>query len=566
MWWRSSPQSNAARRVFVWAGWCVVIWVAVFWRLGFPSFWDPDEAVYAVATREMLRTGDWLAPMFNGAPFFDKPILFYWLQLISFKLFGVTEFAARLVPALSAIGVMATTFWAGKTFFNRQVGHVAALFVAVLPATFALSAIAILDMTFTAFVFAGVVLAASAALHERPRRQWWGYLCLALAVLTKGPLAIALAGLSFLLALVMAPRLRARLLSLHWITGLTMVIAIASPWFIYMWLRFGVAFIDGYFLRENVLLYSADLFTATRSPAFYLRVLALGMLPWTPIVIGRLIDAARGDRIADEERLFWSWSIAITVFFSLSRFKLDHYIFPVLPALCLIASHTWWRLTRAASLRPHAGALGGVLAVAWLLVASGAWLFVATSRLPIDLDRAVLIAPASLLLGGLAFFVGVSRRGWRPPSVPVLATGSILATYAVVLVVGLDAFERAKPVKELANWVSANAPADATMTAYQLERWRTSWRFYADRPLNLADTPEQLLDLMRRPGTHYAVMLETELDAMKKAAPEQPLHVVRERRGLANTSGRGLRKKRKDWPNFVIVTNAAPASTTPGSR
>ena len=70
----------------------------------------------------------------------------------------------------------------------------------VLPATLVLSAYAILDMTFTMFLFAGVVLVGSAAVHQRPARQWWGYLCIALAVLTKGPLAIALGGLSSFIA------------------------------------------------------------------------------------------------------------------------------------------------------------------------------------------------------------------------------------------------------------------------------------------------------------------------------------------------------------------------------
>lgn len=109
--------------------------MVAFWRLGFPSFWDPDEAVYAVISRRMLRTGDWLAPIYNGEPFFDKPILFYWLQILSFRIFGATEFAARLVPAVSAIGLIGVTGWAGRVFFNRQVGHLAALIVALLPAT-----------------------------------------------------------------------------------------------------------------------------------------------------------------------------------------------------------------------------------------------------------------------------------------------------------------------------------------------------------------------------------------------------------------------------------------------
>lgn len=570
--WRSIPQSNAARRVAIWTGWAVVVYIVAFWRLGFPSFWDPDEAVYAVATREMLRTGDWLAPMFNGAPFFDKPIFFYWLQLIAFKLFGPTEFAARLVPAVSAVGVIAATNWAGRVFFNRTVGAVAALIVAVLPATFALSSYAILDMTFTAFLFAGVALAASAALHDRPRRQWWGYLCLTFAVLTKGPLAIALAGLAFVLTLVIAPGLRARLLSLRWISGLVFVVVLASPWFIYMWFRFGYAFVEGYFLRENIWLYASQLFASTRSPWFYVRVAAMGFLPWTPILIGRVVDAFRGDPIRDEERLFWAWAVSITLFFTGSHFKLDHYIYPVLPALSLIVARAWFALHTAPSPRPHLGTAAGVVTVGAVLLGAGAFAYQQVDALPLDLPRAMLLAPFAMIAGG-AGLLALSWRRLRSPLWPLFPTASLLAVYSLVLVFGFDAFERAKPVKDLANWVSLNAPDNATVTTYQLERWRTSWRFYADRPLHTADTPEQLAAVLRRPGTHYAVMLKDELEAVRKAAPERPLRVVRERKGLSNTSGRGLRKKKQDWPTFVVVTNAAEtaavstlsSATTPAS-
>ena len=77
----SMPIPSRLRPLLTWAGWAAVVYVVAFMRLGFPSFWDPDEAVYAVASHEMLRTGDWLAPMYNGAPFFDKPILFCWMQI-----------------------------------------------------------------------------------------------------------------------------------------------------------------------------------------------------------------------------------------------------------------------------------------------------------------------------------------------------------------------------------------------------------------------------------------------------------------------------------------------------
>ncbi len=559
--WRSIPQSNLVRRVAIWTGWAVVLYVVAFWRLGFPSFWDPDEAVYAVISRRMLRTGDWLAPIYNGVPFFDKPILFYWLQMLGFRIFGATEFAARLVPAVSAIGLIGVTGWAGRVFFNRQVGHLAALIVALLPATLVLSAYAILDMTFTMFLFAGVVLAVSAVVHDRPRRQWWGYACLTLAVLTKGPLALALAGVSFLLALVVAPSLRRPLLSLRWGWGLVVVLGCSSPWFIYMWMRFGYAFIEGYFLRENIWLYAAQLFTTTRSPWFYLRVASVGFLPFTPILIGRVIDALRGDRIDDIERLFWSWSVAITVFFSLSRFKLDHYIYPVLPALALIAAHTWWRLRTATSRRPHMGAAISIGAMALTFVGAGIYAFLKIDTLPIELSGATRAVPYALAGAGLAFGVMLARSGWRPPAVPLLPVAALVLVYAVVLDSGLKALEAAKPMKELGTWTATHIPADAVTAAYRLERWKTSWRFYSDRRKVAVETPDDLARVMAEPGAHYAVMREDELAALE-AMPAMPrLKVLRQRRGLTNTSGRGLRRKRDDWPNYVVVTNEAAAST-----
>ena len=562
MHWRAIGQSHSARRLVLWTGWAVVLYVVTFWRLGFPSFWDPDEAVYAVASREMLRTGDWLAPMFNGKPFFDKPILFYWLQLISFRLFGINEFAARLVPAMSAIGVIGVTGWAGRVFFNRQVGLLAALMVAVVPATFALSAYAILDMTFTLFLFAGVVLAASSVLHHRPHRQWWGYVCLALAVLTKGPLAIVLAGVSFLLALVIAPGLRRALLSLHWIRGLVLVIALSSPWFLYMWWRFGYAFIEGYFLRENIWLFAVQLYATSRSPMTYFRVAAIGFLPFTPILIGRAVDALRGDRVDDAERLFWAWAVGITAFFSLSRFKLDHYIYPVLPALAVIVANTWWRLRQTKAIRPQLGAAVGVGAMALLFIGTGAYAFLKIDALPGELSRPMLIAPIALLLAGAAAVRRVAMNGWRPPAVPISVIGGLLVVYAVVLGVGLEALERGKPMKDLGTWVGQHAPDDAIVTAYRLERWKTSWGFYSDRPMQVAETPAELMLVLSRPGTHYAVMQQDELDAVLKAAPEQTLRVVRERKGMSNTGVRGLRRKREDWPTFVVVTNT-PAIESP---
>src|SRR5258705_10491389 len=115
-----APGRSLPRLLLFIAGWAVVCWVVFGWRLGYPSFWDPDEATYAETTREMLAAHSWLVPLYDGQPFFDKPPLFYILQMASFAMLGATELAARLVPAISAIALLIVIAWFGRQLFNRD--------------------------------------------------------------------------------------------------------------------------------------------------------------------------------------------------------------------------------------------------------------------------------------------------------------------------------------------------------------------------------------------------------------------------------------------------------------
>src|SRR5438093_697238 len=161
----------AARRFLPLAGWGAFLFVVLFWRLGAATFWDPDEAHYAETTREMVATGDWLAPHYNGQPFFDKPGLFHVLQGLSIAALGPTEFAARLAPALGAVALIGITAWLGASLLTAEVALVAALLLTTSPAVFALARYAILDTVFTAFVFGGASLVTVAAFRDRPALQ-----------------------------------------------------------------------------------------------------------------------------------------------------------------------------------------------------------------------------------------------------------------------------------------------------------------------------------------------------------------------------------------------------------
>lgn len=545
----------ARAHALAWAGlWVTVCWTVMWWGLGFPSFWDPDEAHYAQTTKEMLESGNWLVPTYDGKPFFDKPILFHLFQLIAFAALGPTEFAARSVPAASAMAVLAVVAWFARTVWDRPLTHTAALMLAVLPATFALTAYAILDMTFTLFLFGSAACLAVAALRGRGALEYFGYVLLAAAVLTKGPVAIILAGLSFLLALWFSPSTRAALLRLHWGRGLAIVAVLSAPWFAAMWAWYGSEFIDGYALRENLWLYIRPTYANQPSVFFYPRVAAVGLLPWTPILIGRVYDAARGQVFDPVERWLWAWVIAIVGFFSLSHFKLDHYVYPAAPALCLLAAKAWH--DAHASDRGRIGVFVGALASAILLIAAGAVVFVGLERAPIEISPWARLLPIALVVSGLGFLIqlaSLARGGsFRLPAVPWVPVSGLVAAYAVLVQIGLPAIERAKPVRTLAQLVARSAAPTDHVCMYRMNRWSNSWRFYVGRSSSRIEAPGDFHRFISSPGRHYCGMRRVDYNDLVSRGIA--IEIAYEAPGLFTTSGRALRRGAPP-ESFVVVTD-----------
>jgi 4-amino-4-deoxy-L-arabinose transferase-like glycosyltransferase len=201
-----------------------VCWIVVFWKLGAPALMDPDEAHYAQLTREMRHAGNWMMPLLDGLPYIDKPVLFHWLQGLAIAVLGETEIAMRLPSAIAALALFWMTQWTGARLFDDRVGVRAWLMLATVPMTFMLASIGIFDMVFTACLFGAVAFALVSALRNRPGLQYVSYVLLGLAVMTKGPVALVLAGLFFLVGMACGQESRRALLSLHWVAGAS------SPW------------------------------------------------------------------------------------------------------------------------------------------------------------------------------------------------------------------------------------------------------------------------------------------------------------------------------------------------
>jgi hypothetical protein len=251
------------------------------------------------------------------------------------------------------------------------------------------------------------------------------------------------------------------------------------------------------------------------------------------------------------ERLLWCWTVAILAFFSFSRFKLDHYIFPAAPALCLLCARAW------AGARAEADSIGarvGVRTIGLLLVIAGIAVWLLLDRVPLTLSGFSVLLPIALILGGLASIARIIRARPGVPAAPLWPIATLVAGYAVVILVALPAFEEAKPIGRLAQTVAAHIGDNDAIGMFRLNRWSGSWRYYVNRHTVRLETLEDVMAFFSMPGGHYCAMPRSDFDELVGLGMR--LHIIYEQEGLFTTTGRNLRAgARARRERFVVDTN-----------
>lgn len=323
---------ESLRRRVPWALALALLALALF-QLGAAPLFDVDEGAFSEATREMLQSGDFGHTTLNGEDRFDKPILVYWLQAASVALLGLNEFALRLPSALCAWGWALALYAFARPRLGERPAAGAALMLAtslgVLAIGRAATADALLNLLLVLAVFDGWrwLVAEDASRRRAALRRAFAWM--GLGLLAKGPVAVLIPVAATALWLATAGDWRS--FGRRAVQALTdapawgLLLAIALPWYAYALHRHGQAFVDGFFIRHNLARYGGAMEQHGGSVGYYLVVLPLLLLPWTPLLLA-LLARCRSHWRDPLGRFLLGWGGFVLVFFSLSGTKLPHYV------------------------------------------------------------------------------------------------------------------------------------------------------------------------------------------------------------------------------------------------
>ncbi len=531
----------------------------LFYGLGAFGLLGADEPRYAQVAREMLDRGDWITPTLNGKPWLEKPPLYYWQAMASFRVaraFPSTRSArsGQALPSQTANqGGTGADGTRGDVSINDGMREQAARFPGALDAALMIAAIyfflrrfrpgseldgalitvscvgvigyahaAATDMPLTATF--GIALLAWFAWYERQRRLDLAifYIALALGTLAKGPVAPALAAVIILLFLAAKRDWRAVLQTL-WIPGIALFFVLALPWYIAVQLR-NPEFFRFFILEHNLARFSTNVYHHPQPFWFYLPVFLLALAPWTIWLLAAIVERVR--LIVREGREAFAspddawplflliWMLVPVLFFSASQSKLPGYILPAVPAAALLV------IEYLAARREQGSRISLALAIAHGLLCGGlifaalsaARILMATPR-RLTFDKGTYVAAAIAIVFAIVIAVVlVTRAGARLlRSATMFAV--VISVAAVVRLAApvIDATQSSRPVAET---IQSFSHEQVPVALYHVSRvHQYGLDFYLNRPTQIYDAGEI------PPGPHVLVVASNSEPALATLLP-----------------------------------------------
>jgi 4-amino-4-deoxy-L-arabinose transferase-like glycosyltransferase len=466
--------SNRSRPRTDWlllAGFCGFLF---FFGLASFGLIGADEPRYAQVAREMLARHDWITPTLGGKPWLEKPALYYWQAMLAYRIFGVSDWAARLPSAVDATLMIAAVYVFLRRFRpGSQLDG--ALMTASAAGVIGFSRAASMDMPLAA-MFTVAMLAWYAWKETNGRGYLAGfYFFLALGALAKGPVALVLA--VAVIAIYSMVTREYRLISRTlWLPGILLFSGVALPWYIAVQVR-NPEFFRVFVLEHNLARFGSNLYHHQEPFWYYLPVTLLGLVPWTVFVLAAFAEAvrrwwAKRQTIGPEDGMnvfLLTWLIVPAVFFSISQSKLPGYIVPAVPAGTLLLSEYIQRRSANSDARPgFLLACLHALVAAWPMVPALMMQYILLQhRLPWGTAAVISVSFALVLAVGI---VATLRTQFGINMLRFVTLVPVVLTVAAVLRIGAPVLDSTLSPRPLANEIDRLEKKPMPLAVFRLSR------------------------------------------------------------------------------------------------
>ncbi len=376
---------------------------------------DVDESRYVTMSRDMFNSRDFFTLYLNGDYFFEKPPLYFWLECLSFGLFGkITEATARFPVSMCGILTCFATYFVGKKIVSRNFGVISSLILATSLEYVILSKFAILDIVLTTFIWLSLCFGILTQFCSEKNKKycWWLFYVLSgLAVMAKGIPGFIIPFGSMFFITIYSKSFKEVFKPKYIIPGTILFLLTILPWHIIMLKLHGQLFFDEYIIKHHIARFIGEEFEMRQQPwYFFLLTLSWGFFPWIISVFCvlvrklskrdlKLINLTNYQRFIMYNGIIFLFTL---IFFSISKTKLITYILPLFPSLACMGGYLWTNYVERGEYRLVFDKVNYILGSIFLLAFFAA--IFTPFYLSADLNNIISIVKPLVLI--LTFFVG----------------------------------------------------------------------------------------------------------------------------------------------------------------